>query len=179
MDSFEISNEMVVLQPSVAQYGPDQSDDLLLMATVTAAVTICVLLWHKIGAFVNAPSLRLKLPILFVIAAMLTGCGYDNIVIGSRSTELRSYTSTVVVKSTTPLREAFGASPDVKKAWLVRAEYPGDESNMYQALHQLNLLLSSKNMAAFSSDDERAEFVKKCYEIVGFINVELVDPDKK
>lgn len=177
MDRFELSNEMVVVQPSVARYGPDQSDDLLLAAVVTVAVTVGVLLWHKIGAFVNAPSLRL--PLLFVVATTLTGCGYDDIVVGSRSTEMRAYTSTVVVKSTTPLREAFGASPNVKKAWLVRAEYSGDEAGMYQSLHQLNMLLSSKDMATFRSDDERAEFVKKCYEIVGFINVELVDPDKK
>ncbi len=177
MDTFELSNEMVVVQPSVAQYGPDQSSDWLLVIAVAATVVAAVTLWHKIGAFVNAPILRI--PLLLVVATALTGCGYDGVVVGKKSAVLRSYTSTVAVKSTTPLREAFGASPDVKKAWLVRAEYSGDAAGMYQALHQLNMLLSSKDMSTFSSDDERAAFIKKCYEIVGFINVELVDPDKK
>jgi hypothetical protein len=175
IDKFDLSNELVTLSTKPVVAGGKPSDIPIIIALV-ASCTLLVLIAKKFGSLVQLPKLA---PVLLMTMAVTTGCDSRDLMISNKENATVHYTSTVVVKQTTPLREAFGASPDAKKAWFVKAEYPGGEGAMYQSLRQLNTLLSAKDMKTFATDEERAAFITRCYTVVGFTNVQLVDPDKK
>lgn len=175
IDKFDLGNELVTVATKPAVIGSKPSDIPIVVALI-ASCTLLVLIARKFGSLVQMPKLA---PALLLAMAATTGCDSRDLLISNKENSTVHYTSTVVVKQTTPLREAFGASPDAKKAWFVKAEYPGGEAAMYQSLRQLNTLLSAKDMKTFATDDERATFITRCYTVVGFTNVQLVDPDKK
>lgn len=174
MESFELASELVVINQPLASK-PEDWWSVPTDAAVIAVVSLAVILLYRVGGYVRLPTL--PIPALILVAAC--GCGNDDdIVVAKKTQPLTQYTSTVLVRRTTPLREAFGVDADVKKAWLIRATFPGDEPAMYQSLRQVNNLMAAKDMRQFRSDDERAEFISKCYTAVGFTDVQLVDPDK-
>lgn len=171
MERFRLVEELVLrYRPSP---GVSQTPEVLITATVILAVAVAVWLAYVAGG-------HLKLPVAaLVLLSVLGGCSGET----KRHEEqiakplpLIQYSGTVVVERQSGLREAFGVKPGVKKAWLIRATYPGSSSAMSTAVGQLNTLLSSQDMGELATDSHRAEFVKRCYIAVGFSDVQIIDP---
>ncbi len=175
MERLRLVEELILrYQPSSASYS--LAPELAAAVAVILTVTIFIAAVYWLGGQIRTPVVALA------FLAILGGCSGES----NRQEEevrpaaqpLTTYSGTVIVERQSGIRESFGLKPAVRKAWLVRATYPGSTKSMGMAISQLNTLMSSQDMAELPSDSAREAFVKRCYVVVGFNDVQIVDPQK-